>query len=55
MDNVVRYFYMAGDTENDIIWGVTPEDVIERGQVLLYRKVIERRVSPKGILLNLSQ
>ena len=35
MDNVVRYFYMAGDTENDIIWGVTPEDVIERAGITI--------------------
>lgn len=35
MDNVVRYFYMEGDTENDIIWGDTPEEVIERAGITI--------------------
>lgn len=35
MDNVVRYFYMAGDTEHDIIWGDTPEEVIERAGITI--------------------
>lgn len=35
MDNVIRYFYMAGDTEHDIIWGDTPEDVIERAGITI--------------------
>ena len=35
MDNVIRYFYMAGDTEHDIVWGDTPEDVIERAGITI--------------------
>lgn len=35
MDNVVKYFYMAGDTEHDIIWGDTPEDVIKRAGITI--------------------
>ncbi len=35
MDGVVRYFYMAGDTENDIIWGNTREEVIERAGITI--------------------
>lgn len=35
MDGVVKYFYMAGDSENDIIWGDTPEEVIARAGITI--------------------
>lgn len=35
MDGVIRYFYMAGDTEDDIIWGDTPEEVISRAGITI--------------------
>lgn len=28
-DGVVRYYYQAGDTEDDMVWGSTPEEVYE--------------------------
>lgn len=38
MNGVVKYFYIAGDTENDIIWGSTPEEVIERADITITDK-----------------
>jgi hypothetical protein len=41
MNGVTRYFYVDGDTEHDIIWGDTPEDVAARANIEITEK--ERR------------
>jgi hypothetical protein len=47
MNGVTRYFYIAGDTENDIIWGNTAEEVAQAAHITITKK--ERRA---GVTIN---
>ena len=50
MNGVVKYFYIAGDTENDIIWGNTPEEVIERAGITITDKDRKAGITERDIV-----
>lgn len=50
MDGVTRYFYVAGDTFHDLIWGDTPEDVAKRANVQLSKKDIDAGITIDKII-----
>ena len=50
MSGVTRYFYIKGDTENEIIWGDTPEDVAERADIKLTPKEIAAGVTIRQVV-----
>ena len=46
----VRYFYMAGDGPADIIWGDTPEEVIERAGITITEKDRKAGITERDIV-----
>ena len=50
MNGVTRYFYIKGDSENDIIWGDTPEEVAERANISITKKEQEAGVTINQIV-----
>ena len=39
-DGVVRYFYIAGDTEKDVVWGNSKEEVYQRAKIQIDKFLI---------------
>lgn len=54
MNGATRYFYIDGDTENDIIWGLTPEDVAERANIHISEKEREAGITIHQIVKSLT-
>lgn len=50
MNGVTRYFYIKGDSEHDIIWGDTPEEVAERANISITEKEKEAGVTINQIV-----
>lgn len=50
MNGVTRYFYIKGDSEHDIIWGDTPEEVAERANISITKKEKEAGVTINQIV-----
>lgn len=50
MNGVTRYFYIKGDSEHDIIWGDTPEEVAERANISITKKEQEAGVTINQIV-----
>lgn len=54
MNGATRYFYIDGDTENDIIWGLSPEDVAERANIHISEKEREAGITIHQIVKSLT-
>lgn len=50
MNGVTRYFYIKGDSEHDIIWGDTPEEVAERANISITEKEKEAGITINQIV-----
>lgn len=50
MDGATRYFYMEGDSPEDIIWGNTPEEVAERAKITISEKEAEAGITIYNII-----
>lgn len=50
MIGVIRYFYMAGDGPADIIWGDSPEEVIERAGITITEKDRKAGITERDIV-----
>lgn len=50
MNGKTRYFYIKGDSEHDIIWGDTPEEVAERANISITEKEKEAGITINQIV-----
>ena len=54
MNGATRYFYIDGDTENDIIWGLSPEEVADRANIHISEKEREAGITIYQIVKSLT-
>ena len=54
MNGATRYFYIDGDTENDIIWGLSPEEVADRANIHISEKEREAGITIHQIVKSLT-
>lgn len=50
MNGKTRYFYIKGDSEHDILWGDTPEEVAERANISITEKEKEAGITINQIV-----
>ena len=50
MNGVTKYFYVKGETPESIIWGNTPEEVIERAGITLTKRDIAAGATAKDMV-----